>query len=62
MGLGSVRVFSLAGTGLMLAISAPLLSAGTIRECKEAYAAHKHEAKAAGQSEKAYISSCRGRL
>jgi hypothetical protein len=59
MGLGFVRVLSIAGIGSTLAISATLVSAATIKECKEAYAAHKDEAKAAGQSEKAYIANCR---
>ena len=60
MGHGFVRVLSVVGIGSMLAISTPLVSAATIKECKEAYAAHKDEAKAAGQSEKAYIANCRG--
>ena len=60
MGLGFVRVLSAAGIGSMLAISASLVSAATLKECKEAYSAHREEAKAAGQSEKAYVASCRG--
>jgi hypothetical protein len=60
MGLGFVRILSAAGIGSTIAISATLVSATTIKECKEAYAAHKDEAKAAGQSEKAYIANCRG--
>ena len=59
MGPGFVRVLSVAGIGSMLAISTTLVSAATLKECKEAYAAHKEEAKAAGQSEKAYIADCR---
>jgi hypothetical protein len=47
MGHGFVRVLSVVGIGSMLAISTPLVSAATIKECKEAYAAHKDEAKAA---------------
>jgi hypothetical protein len=57
---GFVRVLSVAGIGAMLAIPASLAAATTIKECKAAYAVHKDEAKAAGQSEKAYIASCRG--
>jgi hypothetical protein len=59
MGIGFVRILSAAGIGSTIAISATLVSATTIKECKEAYA-HKDEAKAAGQSEKAYIANCRG--
>jgi hypothetical protein len=59
MGIGFVRILSAAGIGSTIAISATLVSAATIKECKEAYA-HKDEAKAAGQSEKAYIANCRG--
>jgi hypothetical protein len=60
MGIGFVRVLSAAGIGSTLAISATLVSAATIKECKEAYSAHKDEAKAAGQSEKSYMANCRG--
>jgi hypothetical protein len=60
MRLGFVRVLSVAAIGSMLAIPASLASAATIKECKVAFAAHKEEAKAAGQSEKAYIATCRG--
>jgi hypothetical protein len=60
MRLGFVRVLSVAAIGAMLAIPASLATAATIKECKAAYAAHKDEAKAAGQSEKAYIAICRG--
>jgi hypothetical protein len=60
MRLGFVRVLSVVGIGAMLAIPVSLASAATIKECKAAFAAHKDEAKAAGQSEKAYIAGCRG--
>jgi hypothetical protein len=57
---GFVSVLSVAAIGAMLASPVSLAAAATIKECKAAFAAHKDEAKAAGQSEKAYIASCRG--
>lgn len=60
MRLRFVGVLSVAAVGSTLAIPASPAAAATIKECKAAYGAHKDEAKAAGQSEKAYIASCRG--
>jgi hypothetical protein len=60
MRLRFVCVLSVVAIGAMLAIPASPAAAATIKECKAAYAAHKDEAKAAGQSAKAYIASCRG--
>jgi hypothetical protein len=53
------QILSVAAIGAALVLSAPPASAKTAKECKAAYAADKDAIKASGQTEKAYIASCR---
>ena len=60
MKIGLVAVLSAVAVGSTLAVLSPPVLAATSKECKAAFAAHRDEAKAAGQSEKVYIATCMG--
>jgi hypothetical protein len=54
-----VRVLSVVGASVALALSASPICARTARECNGAYAADWRAIKASGQTKAAYFASCR---